>query len=167
MDQKEGGKTRCVECRTEIPVPDDYAHGDHVKCGVCGTRHKVHRGETLRLVLADTAPLKEALHTAELRIERLEDEMRGAWRSIGLGANGVLLGVLYSVWQIGLRGRALTVGFVIEVVAIAVISGAVLELINYLFLAKRNRIQYLSEEIDQARQDAAHLRQKLRDAMRR
>ena len=34
-------KARCVHCREDVTVPDHYAHGDHVKCGACGTKHKV------------------------------------------------------------------------------------------------------------------------------
>jgi hypothetical protein len=166
MDPKTSVTPRCVECRTEIPVPDNYAHGDHVKCSVCGARHRVQRGDTVRLVLADIAPLKEALRAAEQRIERLDDEMRGARRSIGLGANGIFLGVLYVVWQIALRERTLTVGVIVEAALIAVVSGVLLELANHLFFAKRHRILRLSEEVEQARQDAAQIRQKLRDATR-
>ena len=44
-------KSRCQHCRSDILVPDSYHHGDHVKCGSCGMRHKVSRGDVLRLVL--------------------------------------------------------------------------------------------------------------------
>ena len=56
-------KGRCVHCRADILVPDSYHHGDHVKCGQCGTRHKVVRGERegVRLVLADIGPVRDAL----------------------------------------------------------------------------------------------------------
>src|SRR5438445_278668 len=36
-------KARCAECRTDISIPSTYAHGDHVKCATCQTRHKVVR----------------------------------------------------------------------------------------------------------------------------
>ena len=69
-------KARCVHCRTEVSVPDTYAHGDHIKCGTCGTKHKVSRGEVMRIVLADVTPLREALRENERMVERLEDEIR-------------------------------------------------------------------------------------------
>ena len=75
-------KARCVHCRTEVSVPDTYAHGDHIKCGTCGTKHKVSRGEVMRIVLADVTPLREALRENERMVERLEDEIRGARRSL-------------------------------------------------------------------------------------
>ncbi len=64
----EAVKGRCVHCRADILVPDSYHHGDHVKCGQCGTRHKVSRGERegVRLVLADVGPLRDALKANEI-----------------------------------------------------------------------------------------------------
>jgi hypothetical protein len=42
-------------CRTDIVVPPRTRNGDHIKCGTCATKHKVVRGEVLRLVIADVA----------------------------------------------------------------------------------------------------------------
>ena len=92
-------KARCVECRSEISVPGSYAHGDHVKCPTCGTRHKVVRsGEAVRLVLADITPLKEALRANEAQVSRLEAELRHARHSFRIGVNGIGFGVVYVVW---------------------------------------------------------------------
>ncbi|MBN2370093.1 MAG: hypothetical protein JXO72_06370 [Vicinamibacteria bacterium] len=167
MGQKTSTTPRCVECRAEIPVPDDYAHGDHIKCGVCGTSHRVHRGEALRLVLADVAPLQDAERSMRGRIERLEDELIGARRSIGLGVNGLFIGIAFLIWQIAYGEQGLSVWTVVKALAIAVFFGVVLELLNYLFLAKRHRILQLTNEIEQLRHDLAEVRMKLRDAMRR
>jgi hypothetical protein len=71
-------RARCVHCRAMVTVPDSYQHGDHIKCGGCGTQHKVARGEVLRLVLADLAPLRESLSSNEILVDRLESEMRDA-----------------------------------------------------------------------------------------
>jgi hypothetical protein len=159
-------KARCVNCRTEVAVPDTYAHGDHIKCGTCGTKHKVSRGEVLRLVLADVGPLQESLRANEHLIERLQDELRSARGSLGLGANGLGLGVIYLLWQLAFKDQPFSQGLMIEAAGIALGAGALLEAANFLFLAKRHRISRLSEEIEAARKDGALIRQKLREATR-
>src|SRR5262249_17808079 len=80
-------KSRCQHCRPDIVVPESYHHGDHIKCGSCGMRHKVSRGEVLRLVLADVAPLKEALQANRTLVDRLEADLRSARGSFGIGVN--------------------------------------------------------------------------------
>jgi hypothetical protein len=47
-----------------------------------------------------------------------------------------------------------------------VLSGIGLEAANWLFLAKRQRITKLTEEIEAARTESAKLRQQIRDATR-
>src|SRR6185295_10455862 len=86
-------KARCVHCRALISVPDTYHHGDHIKCGACGTQHKVARGDVLRLVLADTAPLRDAYTVNQALVDRLEAEMRDSRASLGIGVNGFAIGV--------------------------------------------------------------------------
>ena len=157
---------RCVNCRSEITVPERYAHGDHIKCGTCGTQHKVLRGDVLRLVIADAAPLKDALRENERLVERLEDELRGARRSMGIGGNGVGIGVAYAVWQVALQEQSLDQGLLIRSLIVAVVSGVALELANLLFFAKRQRIRRLSAEIDEARGDSRAIQQKIREATR-
>jgi hypothetical protein len=157
---------RCVNCRSEITVPERYAHGDHIKCGTCGTQHKVLRGDVLRLVIADVTPLREALRENQKLIERLEDELRGARRSVGIGGNGVGIGVAYALWQVALQEQALDTTLLVRAVMVAVLSGALLELLNLLFLSKRQRIRRLSAEIDEARADGRQLQQKIREATR-
>src|SRR5258708_32127072 len=92
-------KAKCVHCRSDILVPDSYAHGDHLKCGACGTQHKVSRGEVLRLVIADVTPLQNALRANEQMVERLEADLRVARGSFGAGGNGLGLGVVYALRQ--------------------------------------------------------------------
>ena len=157
---------RCVNCRTEITVPERYTHGDHIKCGTCGTQHKVLRGDVLRLVIADVAPLKDALRENERMVERLEDELRGARRSVGIGSNGLGIGVAYAVWQVALQEQSLDQGLLIRSVIVALVSGVALELANLLFFAKRQRIRRLSAEIDEARGDGRAIQQKIREATR-
>jgi hypothetical protein len=157
---------RCVNCRSEITVPERYAHGDHIKCGTCSTQHKVLRGDVLRLVIADIAPLKEALRENERLVERLEDELRGARRSIGIGGNGVGIAVAYVVWQVALQEQALDQALLVRALLVGLFSGLALELANLLFLTKRQRIRRLSAEIDEARADGRQIQQKIREATR-
>ena len=164
MEQKRTAP--CVNCRAEIAVPDTYAHGDHIKCGSCGTKHKVARGEALRLVLADATPLKEAIQANRERIGRLDDELRGARRSFGLGVNGLGVGVIYALWQITQKDAPLDGSLVRTAILVAVVSGIALELANYLFLAKRQRITRITEEIEALEGEVRQLEQRVREASR-
>jgi DNA-directed RNA polymerase subunit RPC12/RpoP len=159
-------KARCIHCRAEVAVPDSYAHGDHIKCGSCGTKHKVSRGDTLRIVLADVGPLREALADNIRLVERLEDEIQGARRSLGIGVNGLGIGVLYAIVQIGLNERPISRELGWEAIGIAVLVGIGLELANHLFLAKRQRIQRLSADLKEARNAGRHLQKVIREAGR-
>jgi hypothetical protein len=147
-------------------VPDSYAHGDHIKCGACGTRHKVQRGDVLRLVLADVTPLKEALKANEGMVSRLEDELRGARASFGIGANGFGIGIAYAIWQVGFKGQMIDLDLALRTVGVALVSGIALEAANYLFLAKRQRMTRLAAEIEEAREEGRRLQQKIREAGR-
>ena len=158
---------KCAECRTEISVPSTYAHGDHVKCPTCGTRHKVVRsGETVRVVLADIGPLKDALRANEMQQSRLESDLRHARASFGIGVNGIGLGVAYAIWQVGFKDRQIGMPLLWEVVAVAIVSGVVLELANFFFLAKRKVMSRLSHELEEVEAEGRALQQKLREASR-
>lgn len=161
-------KARCAECRTEISVPSTYAHGDHVKCATCGTRHKVVRsgGDAVRLVLADVGPLRDALRANEMQQSRLEAELRAARASFGIGVNGIGLGVAYAIWQVGFKDRQIAIDLLWEVVGVAVLCGVLLEMANYLFLAKRKAMSRLSDEIAQVEAEATALKQKIRESSR-
>lgn len=147
-------------------MPETYAQGDHIKCGSCGTKHKVARGEVLRLVLADLAPLKEALQANSERIARLEDELLGARRSLGIGANGLGIGLIYCLWQVTQKDAIWDVALIRTALWVTVLSGIVLELANYLFLAKRQRIAKVTQEIEALRNESRQLDQRLREANR-
>ncbi|HXK10663.1 MAG TPA: hypothetical protein VMT70_13520 [Vicinamibacteria bacterium] len=166
MNETGSQKARCTHCREEVSVPDSYAHGDHIKCGACGTKHKVVRGDRLRLVLADVAPLRDALGQNQQLVDRLEAELAHARASFGIGANGIGIGVIFLVYQVGMRGAPLSTSLLVNAVAIALVSGLLLEAANWSFLAKRSAITRLSKEIEEARGEGAKLRQQIREATR-
>jgi hypothetical protein len=157
---------RCVNCRTDVRVPDAYAHGDHIKCGTCGTQHKVRRGEVLRLVLADVAPLKESLLETQARVENLETELRHARASIGIGTSGLGVGLAYLIYQVGFNEALLSSTLAWHSLGVALGAGIVLEVCNYLFLAKHQAIKRLSTEIANLTAEGRQIQQKIRDASR-
>lgn len=159
-------RARCVHCRSDITVPASYAHGDHIKCGTCGTKHKVVRGDVLRLVISDVAPLREALFDNRRLIERLEDEVRGARRSFGIGANGLGIGVAYAVYQIAFKEQPISQQLALAALGVALMSGLVLELMNHFLLAKRQRIRRLTAEIDEAKTQGRLIEKQIREASR-
>ena len=157
-------KARCVYCRSEISVPAAYAHGDHIKCGTCGTKHKVHRGDVLRLVLADVSPLKDALRANELHLDRLEAELAHARASFGIGANGLGIAVIFVLWKVTYGSVDWSMDLVWSAVGVAIGTGLALELANFLFLAKRQQMTRLSEEILAARAEGREIQRKIREA---
>jgi len=159
-------KVHCVHCREEVQVPGHYAHGDHIKCGSCGTKHKVVRGDHLRLVLADVGPVRDALAQNQQLTNRLEAELAHARGSFGIGANGIGIGVIFALYQLGMKGAALSMELLGNAIGIALVTGLVLEAANWAFLAKRHAITRLSAELDEARAEGTRLRQLIRDASR-
>jgi hypothetical protein len=157
---------RCVYCHVDVKVPASYAHGDHIKCGACGTKHKVVRGDRLRLVIADTGPLKDSLVQNEQLVHRLESELAHARASYGIGANGVGIGVVYLLYQIGVKGASFDGGLIANAIGVALFAGLLLELANFLFLAKRHHMTRISAELEEAEEEGARLRQMIREASR-
>lgn len=158
----------CVHCRESVQVPDSYADGDHIKCGTCGTQHKVQRRESaLRLVIADVTPLREALTTQRQRIELLEAQWQHARASLGIGAYGLGVGLIYLLIRIGWDEELLTTGLMVKGALIAFGTGLLLEVMNYFFLAKRQKMSRLSEEIEEAEDVARDLQRQIREATRR
>ena len=157
---------RCVNCRSDISVPDTYAAGDHIKCGSCGTRHKVQRGETLRLVLADVAPIKESLRANEHLIARLGEDLRETRRSLGIGANGLWFGLAYLGWKVIYEGELWSTSLILRCAGVAVGVGIALEVANYLFLRKRAKLSRIAAEIREAEEEGRRLQQRIRDAGR-
>jgi hypothetical protein len=162
---RDGQRARCVHCRSEISVPDSYAQGDHVKCNSCGTRHKVVRGDTLRLVIADIAPLQDALQANRTTVARLEDELLRARGSFGISANGLGIAVIYIIYQLT-HEHALNGVLFVKAGLLALVAGAVLEAANYFFFAKRAAIIRLSSEVEEARAEGRELMQRIREAKR-
>jgi hypothetical protein len=160
-------KARCLHCRADVEVPASYADGDHVRCGTCGTQHKVQRGDVLRLVLADIAPLRDSHRENQQRIGILQADLRQARGSFGIGANGLGIGVIYVVWQVALKEQPISQHLFMEALGIAIASGVLLELANWLFLAKRQTISRLQEEIRQTEAENRLLQQRIREASRR
>lgn len=159
-------RARCVHCKVEISVPDRYTHGDHIKCGACGTKHKVVRGDRLRLILADVGPVRDALAQNEQLTTRLEAELAHARGSFGIGANGFGIALIYALYEVGVRGEPIGRGLLWEIVGVALVSGIALELTNWAFLAKRHRMTVLAGELEEARAEASRLRAILREATR-
>jgi hypothetical protein len=159
-------KARCVHCREEIAVAERYAHLDHIKCGVCGTKHKVVRGDRLRLVIADVGPLRDALAQNERVVERIEAELAHARASFGIGANGFGIGLIYALYQVGVNGEPIGKGLLWTSIGVAIFSGGLLELANWSFLAKRSKMMRLGRELDEARAEGQKLRQQMRESTR-
>ena len=156
----------CANCREAISVPERYAHGDHIVCGACRTQHKVVRGDRLRLVLADVAPLRDALSQNEQLVSRLEGDLARARGSYGIGFNGILFGVGFAAYQHIVKDVPMSMSLLLNALGIAIVSAALLEAANWSFLAKRSRITRISEEIEEARAEGARIRQQLREATR-
>lgn len=157
-------RVRCVHCREQVEVPERYAHGDHIKCGSCGTKHKVLRGERLRLVLADAGPIRDTLAQNEALVARLESELSHAQLSFGIGANGAAIGVGYAVYQVLVNRVPVDASLLWTAGGLALFSAALLEAANWTFLAKRQRMTRLARELAEARAEGARLRLLLRDA---
>jgi hypothetical protein len=167
MTSESGGtKARCVSCREEMSVADRYAHGDHIKCGVCGTKHKVVRGDRLRLVIADVGPLRDTLAQNERLVERLEAELAHARASLGIGANGFGIGLIYALYQVGLNSAPIGKPLLWTSLGVALVSGLLLEAANWSFLAKRSAMTRIGHELDEARAEGQKLRQQIREASR-
>ena len=156
----------CVNCREAISVPDLYAHGDHIVCGSCRTKHKVVRGDRLRLVLADVGPLRDALSQNEQLVSRLEAELAHARASFGIGANGIGIGVAFAVYQVGWKGAPLSTNLLLNAAGIALVAGLLLEAANWSFLAKRSAITRITAELEEARAEGARIRHQVREATR-
>jgi len=117
-------------------------------------------------VLADVGPLKDALRANEMQQSRLEAELRHARASFGIGVNGMGIGVAYAIWQVGFKDGQIGMPLLWEVVTVAVLSGLLLELANYFFLAKRKAMSRLSGEIEEVEAERRSLEQKIREASR-
>jgi hypothetical protein len=149
-------------------VEERDAHGDQIHCDNCKDGFKVvRRNGAVRLVYADVGPLRDNLREIQGRTSVLKSELKSAKASLGIGVNGLGLGVLYVVAKVGLEEQLITRELIWTAVAIATVTGVLLELTNLFFLAKHKAMLRLSSEIRQAQREARRLRQAIRDATRR
>jgi hypothetical protein len=157
---------KCLSCRAEVQVPNTFADGEMIDCGTCGISLKILRpGGGLRLVIADLTPLRDEVRAKQHQIKDLEHDLAKAQASIGIGANGLGLGVMYVIAQVGLEEKPLT-GWLIGIgVAIALVTGIGLEVANLLFLAKRREMTRLSEETAQAKAELRESQRKIKESL--
>jgi hypothetical protein len=159
-------KVPCVNCREPVEITERYAQGDHIRCGACGTDHKILRGDRVRLVLADVTPLRDALAQNQQLVNRLESDLARARASFGIGVNGFGVGVIFAIYRVAIDGAPISKSLIVASLLIALVSGALLEGANWLFLAKRHVMNALTQELGDARADASRLRAQIRDATR-
>jgi hypothetical protein len=117
-------------------------------------------------VVADVSPLRDELRTLQQRQRSLESELLHARHSFGIGANGLGLGVIYAVYQVAMADALLSTKLLATALAIAIVSGALLEMANHMFLAKRSAITRLTAEIEEVRSQAKGVQQTIREASR-
>ena len=159
---------RCISCRSEVQVPDSYNDGTQISCGSCAVQLRVVRsGGGLSLVIADPLALRETLRQLKLDIARANRELQEARASWGIGVNGFGIGVLYVVARVALDERPLDRGLIVEAVVLSLIVGVLLELANTMFLAKRQTISRLTEQIGRAVAEQKELERKIRESSRR
>src|SRR5574340_541442 len=146
-------RRRCVHCHDEVEVSERYAHGDHLRCGHCGTDHKLVRGDRPRLVLGDVTPLRDALALNGQLVARLEAQLAHARASFGIGVNGIGIALAVAVYRVGMGGAPIDSSLLWSSVGIALFCGLLLEGLNWAFFAKRSAIQHLSRELTEAREE--------------
>jgi len=169
MASKDVTPGKCLNCRSEVMVPNSFADGDTMQCGVCGMGLKVHRSGAggLKLVISDVGPLRDEMKATQLRVVGLESDLQRARASFGIGVNGFGFGVLYVVAQVMLEDKNISRELLVNAGAIAIVSGIALELANFFFLAKRREMSRLSSEIAEAQKEINSIQQKIRDSLRR
>lgn len=165
MSQSRNG--RCANCRAEVSVSDSSADGAQINCGSCSVLLRVVRTDGLRLVMADPMALQETLRQLRMDVARANRELQTARASWGVGVNGFGIGVVYVVAKVALEERPLDRGLLLEAVAVSVVVGVLLELANYLFLAKRQAISRLTEQLRLAGVEQRELERKIKEASRR
>ena len=83
-----------------------------------------------------------------------------------MGINGLGMALAYALWQILRNDHVIDSELAWEAAAVAIFGGLALEAANFFFLAKRQRMRRLGDEIDEARTEGRALEQKIREASR-
>jgi hypothetical protein len=157
---------KCVSCRAEVQVPNTFADGEMIDCATCGIALKILRpGGGLRLVISDLTPFRDDVRSKQQQLTGLERDLAKARASIGIGANGLGLGVMYVIAQVGLEEKPLTSELIWTGVGIALVTGIGLELANLLFLAKRREMTRLGEEITQTQAELKEAQRKIKESL--
>src|SRR5262245_3073977 len=169
MAGKDVTPSECLNCRSEVMVPNTFADGDTMQCGVCGTGLKVHKsaGGGVKLVISDVGPLRDEMKSTQQRVSALESDLARARASFGIGVNGLGIGLLFVVSQVMLEDKNISRELLVNAAAIAAVSGIALELANFFFLAKRREMSRISGEIAEATREVNSLQQKIRESLRR
>jgi hypothetical protein len=118
-------------------------------------------------VIADPLALRETLRQIKLEIAQANRELQTARASWGIGVNGFGIGVLYVIDKVALEERHLNRGLIIEAVVLSAIVGVLLEVANTLFLAKRQTVARLTEQLRLATAEQKELERKIRESTRR
>ena len=158
---------RCASCRFDVSVPDSYSEGAQITCPRCSTQLRIVRQGGLRLVIGDALALRETLRQLKLDISRTNRELQAARASWGIGVNGFGIGVLYVVAKVALDERPLDRGLIVEALVLSVVVGVLLELANTLFLAKRQTISRLTDQLRLTAAEQKELERKIRESSRR
>ena len=158
---------RCASCRFDVSVPGSYAEGAQISCPRCSVQLRILRKGGLRLVIADPLALRETLRQVKLDIAQANRELQTARASWGIGVNGLGIGVLYVIDKVALEERHLNQGLIVEAVVLSAIVGGLLEVANTLFLAKRQTVARLTEQLRVATVDQKELERKIRESSRR
>ncbi len=158
---------RCLNCRSDVSVPDGYADGSQIDCGNCATHLRIIRSDGLRLVIADLGPFREMLRERKQLVTEKTLELQKARASWGIGVNGLGVGLLYVVARVALEERELNQQLMIEATILAVMVGLLLEVCNHFFLAKRQAISRLTAQIKEAVADQRDIERKIRESSRR
>src|SRR5262249_8134552 len=121
----------------------------------------------LRLPIADVGPLRDEIKSIQSRIVSLESDLARARASFGIGANGFGIAVAYVVFQVAINNQILSRALFIQAAAVGILSGVVLELANFLFLAKRREMSRLGDEIKAAQSDILQIQSKIRESVKK
>ena len=169
MAGKDVTPAKCLNCRSEVMVPNSYTDGDTMQCGVCGMGLKVQKlgGGGIKLVISDVGPLRDEMKATQQRVSALESDLARARASFGIGINGFGIGVLYVILQVMVEDKNISREMIWNAVAIALVSGIGLELANFFFLAKRREMARLSTEISEATKEINSIQQKIRESLRK